>query len=256
MVSRDARCARCRENLEAVRDRIADACRRAGRDPLSVRLVGVTKTVDVSATQMLFDAGCIDLAESRPQSLWKKAELLATAGTLPQWHLIGHLQRNKVQRTTGLLSLLHTLDSLRLLEAIDAEGRRSGRVCDVLVEINLTDDPQRTGVLGSAIEPLVEAAISLPHVYLRGLMGMASAVSPQDFSHATINTAGASDAIQRRQFANLREIRDQLVANLPAAVTLPELSMGMSEDFEAAILEGSTMVRIGSALWEGLADES
>ena len=87
-------------------------------------------------------------------------------------------------------------------------------------------------------------------------MGMASAVSPQDFSHATINTAGASDAIQRRQFANLREIRDQLVANLPAAVTLPELSMGMSEDFEAAILEGSTMVRIGSALWEGLADES
>ena len=118
---------RCRQNLAAVRDRIATACRTAGRDSGDVRLVGVTKYVSAELTRMLLAAGCHDLAESRPQSLWAKAAALADHEPAPRWHLIGHLQRNKLRRTLPLMSLLHSLDSVRLLEAIEAEAAGSRR---------------------------------------------------------------------------------------------------------------------------------
>lgn len=230
---------RCRANLEAVRERAAAACRRAGRDPADVLIVGVTKYVDEAATRLLLEAGCHDLAESRPQSLWRKAEALAAAVPPPRWHLIGHLQRNKIRRTLGLLTLLHSLDSQRLLEAIEAEAAAAGRVCEALVEVNISGDPGRTGVPEAEVAAVLEAAADCPHVRIRGLMGMAGL--PED-------PGGAG--LARRQFAQLREIRDRLA--IPA-VPLEELSMGMSDDFEDAILEGATIVRIGSALWEGIA---
>ncbi len=231
---------RCRANLEAVRERAAAACRRAGRDPADVLIVGVTKYVDEAATRLLLEAGCRDLAESRPQSLWRKAESLAAVVPPPRWHLIGHLQRNKIRRTLGLLTLLHSLDSLRLLEPIEAEAAAAGRVCDALVEVNISGDPGRTGVPEAEVAAVLAAAADCPHVRIGGLMGMAGL--PDE--------AGGGDGPARRQFSRLREIRDRLAT---PAVPLEQLSMGMSDDFEDAILEGATIVRIGSALWEGIA---
>ena len=243
MPAADIHADRCRGNLAVVRGRIAEACRRAGRDPGDVRLVGVTKYVSEAATRMLLEVGCIDVAESRPQSLWPKAAALAAVDPAARWHLIGHLQRNKIRRTLPLLSLLHSLDSVRLLKALEAEAAAAGCVCDALVEVNLAGDPGRTGVLESDVAALVDAAGGTPHVRLLGLMGMAAA--PE---------GGAGIAVARLQFARLRELRDTLAGRMPAAAGLVELSMGMSGDFEEAILEGSTLVRIGSALWEGIDD--
>lgn len=241
MPAEDAIIARCRENLAAVRERIAEACSRAGRRPDDVRLVGVTKYVSVDAARMLLDAGCIDLGESRPQSLWSKAEALAGHHPAARWHLVGHLQRNKIRRTIGLLTLLHSLDSLRLLEAIEAEAAAAGRVCDALVEVNISGDHGRTGVPEPEVAAVLAAAVDCPHVRIGGLMGMAGL--PDD--------AAGGDGLARRQFGRLRELRDRLAT---PPVPLAELSMGMSDDFEDAILEGATLVRIGSALWEGIAD--
>lgn len=233
---------RLRDNLAAIRDRIADACRRSDRPETAVRLIGVTKYVSADLTAELVHAGCHDLAESRPQALWAKAEALGGLAEPPRWHLVGHLQRNKVRRTLGMVSLLHSLDSLRLLDALDVESALVGRPCDVLVEVNLSGDPQRTGLAPADVAPLLAAAAARAHVRVRGLMGMASAPDgPQ------------ASAIARRQFSDLRDLRDRLRADLSPEAALEELSMGMSGDFEEAILEGATLVRVGSALWEGVA---
>ncbi|MFM7412285.1 MAG: YggS family pyridoxal phosphate-dependent enzyme [Planctomycetota bacterium] len=229
---------RCADNVAAVRDRIAAACRLAGRPADAVRLVAVTKYVDAATTRLVAECGCPDLAESRPQQIWAKAEALAASGPAVRWHLVGHLQRNKVRRTLPALAVIHTLDSRRLLEAVEAEGAVLGLACDVLVEVNLAADSGRSGTPVAEVPGLVAAAAAARHVRLRGLMGMAS--------HPD---SPAADA--RRDFARLRDLRDTLVGVAPADA-LRELSMGMSGDFEAAILEGSTMVRIGSALFEGL----
>lgn len=231
---------RCRENLAAVRGRIDEACRQAGRDPAAVRLIAVTKYVDAAVTRAIAVAGCHDLGESRPQSLWAKAEALAAGGPSIRWHLIGHLQRNKVKRTLAVVDLIHTLDSRRLLEALDVEAAAAERPCQVLVEVNVAGDPGRTGATEAEARDIVLAvAARHPFIRLRGLMGMASV--PE----------GANAADQaRRQFAWLREFRDRLARE--SGCDLPELSMGMSGDFAEAIAEGATMVRIGSALFEGL----
>jgi pyridoxal phosphate enzyme (YggS family) len=217
---------------------VAEACRRAGRAVEDVTVLAVTKYVDAEVCRALVDVGCRDLAESRPQQLWERAAALAPAVPAPRWHLVGHLQRNKVRRTLPLVSLVHTLDSQRLLETIEEESSRAGHVCDVLVEVNLTNDPGRSGAAEADVPRLVAAAAASAHLRLRGLMGMAS--------HPD---SAAADA--RRDFARLRGLRDRLAGGLPPD-TLGELSMGMSGDFEEAILEGATMVRIGSALVEGL----
>jgi pyridoxal phosphate enzyme (YggS family) len=241
--------ARCLTNVTAVRERIAAACARAGRDPAEVRLVAVTKYVDAALTRLVHEAGCLDLAESRPQAIWTKAAALAGVTPPIRWHLVGHLQRNKIRRTLPHLSLVHSLDSMRLLEALDAEAAaaesRTGERLPIrgLLEINLSGDPGRTGATEAEAERMVTAAGNHLHVEIGGLMGMAS-VPDGDTTRA------------RREFARLRELRDRLALLTPGGAGLPELSMGMSGDFETAILEGSTLVRIGSALFEGLDREA
>lgn len=224
---------RIRANLGRVRAEVAEACRRAGRAASEVRVVGVTKYVGVDQARALLAAGCVDLAESRPQRLWGMAAALPAA----HWHLVGRLQRNKVRRTLAIRPLVHSLDSLRLLEAIDAEAAAIGGACDALVEVNLDGDPSRGGVGLQEAAALVDAAAG-SRVSLRGLMGMASAPGP-----------GSPPDAARRQFEALRRLRDGLAADHPGIV---ELSMGMSGDFAEAILEGATIVRIGSSLWEGV----
>lgn len=237
--SPDDAAARVAANLVRIREQVAAACRQAGRATSEVTLIGVTKYVDAATARLVHAAGCHDLGESRPQALWAKAEALADLAPPPRWHLIGHLQRNKIRRTLAVNALIHSLDSLRLLDALEAEAAALGCVCESLVEVNLAGDPGRTGAGETEAEQIVAAAAAMRHVRVCGLMGMASV--PDGDRHAA-----------RREFARLRVLRDRLAATLPGGDGLRELSMGMSGDFAEAILEGATLIRIGSALFEGL----
>jgi len=232
---------RVAQNLAEVRERIAAAARAAARDPLTVTLVAVTKYVDVATTQLVVDAGCLDLGESRPQQLWDKAAALQTSDV--RWHLIGHLQRNKIRRTLPDVALIHSGDSLRLLEEINrvAEAAARDRPVPVLLEVNVSGEPAKHGFALDALPPLLDAIAALTHLDVRGLMAMARL----DDDHTAA----------RHDFAALRELRDRLRSAWHGRFSLGELSMGMSGDFEQAVAEGATIVRVGSALFEGLAGE-
>jgi pyridoxal phosphate enzyme (YggS family) len=230
--------ARLAENLARVRQQIAEAANRSGRKPEEVRLVGVTKYVDTVTARALFDAGLHDLAESRPQELWRKGELLRE---LPiRWHFVGHLQRNKIDKTLPLTSLLHSGDSLRLLEGVSAAAMKQGRSIDTLLEVNISGDVAKHGFPPESLKAELAPIAALGGIKVRGLMGMAA-------------LEGGSEQA-RRDFAALRELRDDLRCDCPPQIELTELSMGMSGDFIEAIEEGTTIVRVGSALFEGLAE--
>jgi pyridoxal phosphate enzyme (YggS family) len=229
------------ENLARVREHIAGAAEAAGRRADEITLVGVTKYVGPREAAELAAAGCSDLGESRPQELWSKAETLERSGTSPdvRWHLVGHLQRNKIRRTLPLVTLIHSVDSERLLAAIDQARRDAGDKSppvDVLLEVNTSGEAAKHGLAPQDVEPLLAAAQNYPHVSIRGLMTMAA--------------FEGGPAVAAQNFAALRELRDRLRPNVPDCVGLDSLSMGMSGDFEIAIREGATIVRVGSALWE------
>ena len=232
------------DNLAKVRERISRAAERAGRRPDEITLVGVTKYVGTAEADQLILAGCADLGESRPQELWQKAgEVASTAGSSPvRWHLIGHLQRNKIRRTLPLVYMIHSVDSERLLAAIDEElgvtGARQTGPLKVLLEVNTSGEGGKHGLSPDAVEPLLASAMKWSHLELCGLMTMAA--------------LEGGPAVAGRNFAALRELRDRLRPLAPAGMHFDELSMGMSGDFEVAIAEGATIVRIGSALWENV----
>jgi pyridoxal phosphate enzyme (YggS family) len=215
--------------------------------------------VGLAEVQALIAAGCRDLGESRPQELWQKAAELAIAASessrlaprderisrseMPtlepiHWHFIGHLQRNKVRRTLPLVSWIHSADSLRLLEEIDKEAAAIGCRPKVLLEVNTSGEAAKHGFQPGQVEPLLPRLAELQHLDLRGLMCMAALDGDLD--------------VARRNFADLRELRDRLRRVAPANISLDELSMGMSGDCEIAIEEGATMVRLGSALFKGV----
>jgi pyridoxal phosphate enzyme (YggS family) len=226
--------ARIAENVSHIRGRIADAAARSGRAASDITLVAVTKYVSAAEVRALVAAGCRELGESRPQQLWEKAAELAD---LPiQWHLIGHLQRNKVRRTLPLVAMIHSVDSPRLLAAIDAECGGTREFSSVLLEVNTSGETAKHGLQPGEVEPLLTELPRYRHVAVGGLMCMAS-------------LEGGADAA-RRDFAALRQLRDRLRGRCPPGVALDELSMGMSGDFETAIEEGATIVRVGSALFE------
>jgi pyridoxal phosphate enzyme (YggS family) len=236
---------RLRDNLSAVRQRIAEAALASGRSADQVRLVAVTKYAGDDVIHDLVAAGCFDLGEARPQALWAKAAALAEALSADlalsqqiRWHLIGHLQRNKIERTLPLVSLIHSADSLRLLRAIEQTGAQHDRRVPVLLEVNVSGDSTKHGFAPSEVAAVLPEVAAMEHVSLRGLMCMAA--------------REGDEAVARRNFASLRELRDGLRPDLPDRARLDELSMGMSGDFEIAIEEGATVVRIGSALFEGV----
>lgn len=218
---------------------VHEAAQVAGRAPDSVKIIGVTKYVDVEVTRSLLNSGCMDLGESRPQSLWEKCEAIQQVGldSPPvRWHLIGHLQRNKVRRTLPLVHLIHSVDSKRLIDQIELDAvALNGRVA-ILIEVNVTPDQNKTGVSIRDAEELVEYALQMKRIRVEGLMGMASLEGDADQAS--------------RDFATLRQLRDNIEVRLQ--IKLPELSMGMSGDFREAIAEGATLVRIGSALFQGI----
>jgi pyridoxal phosphate enzyme (YggS family) len=227
---------RIADNLARVRDQMAAAAQRSGRQPEAVRLVAVTKSAPSDLVRRLLEFGVADLGESRPQELWSKAQSLAKFE--PRWHLIGHLQRNKIRRTLPHLTLMHSVDSRRLLVAIDEEARAIDRVAAVLLELNISGDITKTGLPPEELGVVLQSAARLPNVAVRGLMGMAA-------------LAGGPETA-RRDFSGLRELRDRVAKNAPGEISLEDLSMGMTDDFEIAIEEGATLVRVGSALFEGV----
>lgn len=222
-------------NLKAVRRRIALAAKCCDRDPESIKLVAVTKSASITAIRAAIEAGCLDLGESRPQELEHKAAEIADPSV--RWHLIGHLQRNKVRRTLPLVSLVHSVDSLRLLDTMQAENQAVGRMSDALLEVNISGDETKHGFRPDEMAEVVAQLGRFPLVQIRGLMAMAA--------------REALDAALT-DFGNLRTLRDNLKSACPPGVNLSELSMGMTGDLEAAITEGATIVRVGTALFKGL----
>jgi PLP dependent protein len=230
-------------NLAAVRRRIAEACKRAHRQPEDVRLVAVTKTADDDVLRDLVVLGQLDLAESRVQQLTERAAALQVwlakqppDRAKPRWHMVGHLQRNKVKACLTAAEVIHSVDTLRLAEEINVRADRAGRVIDCLMEVNCGNESQKEGVAVGAAAHLAEQISTLRNVRLIGLMTMAPRVpDPRDARFA---------------FARLRELFDEMRNDKIGGKHLNHLSMGMSDDFEVAVEEGATMVRIGSALFE------
>jgi pyridoxal phosphate enzyme (YggS family) len=220
------------ERLAAVRSRIADAGRRVGRDPAAVALVAVTKTVSARVAAVAAELGQLDLGENRPQELWQKAAAVPSA----RWHLIGHLQRNKIDRTIPLVTLVHSVDSERVLDAIDAFGRKRSQPVSVLLEVNCSREESKGGFRPEELPVLGDRLPSLSGLAVRGLMTMAAYVEDPELA--------------RPAFAELRRVRDELRSR--TGLELPHLSMGMSNDFEVAVEEGGTLVRVGTTLFEGL----
>jgi pyridoxal phosphate enzyme (YggS family) len=224
------------ENVARVRRRITEAAARSGRSAEQVSLVAVTKYVGPDHARALVQAGCDLLGESRPQQLWEKAEALQD---LPiRWHMIGHLQRNKVRRTLPLVQMIESVDSPRLVETADRIAGELSRRVPILLEVNVSGETAKHGFPPEAVEPFLEELPGYRNVEVRGLMCMAAW------------GGGPEDA--RGDFARLRELRDRLERNCPQGVSLNELSMGMSGDYPVAIEEGATIVRVGSALFEGV----
>jgi pyridoxal phosphate enzyme (YggS family) len=228
-----------RQRLDAVEGRLCAACRRVGHPRADVTLVAVTKTVPVEVAALLPELGVLDLGENRPQELWKKSAALPPA---VRWHLIGHLQRNKVERTLPLVHRIHSVDSLRLLQALEAEAARRRVLPEVLLEVNASREANKQGFTPEEVPELAPPLANLRCVRVGGLMTMAAYEEDPERCRPT--------------FALLRSLRDRLQAALGPAHSLVHLSMGMSNDFEVAVEEGATIVRLGSVLFEGLAGEA
>lgn len=218
------------ERLREVRDRIARAAQRTGRDPASVALVGVTKGVDAARVRAAVSAGLWDLGENRVQEALRK---MAEVGPGPRWHLVGHLQRNKAKHAVGLFVLIHAIDTAALAQAVDRAAGAIGRRVPVLLEVNVSGEPTKFGVAPADLETLVEAVVRCPYLEPAGLMTVAP---PSDDPERV-----------RPVFRALRALRDR--ARRRVGEPFRELSMGMSDDFEVAIEEGATMVRIGRAIF-------
>lgn len=226
---------RLQANFRGVLDRIAAACLRSGRSPADVRLVAVTKSGNMPAVQSLVELGARDLGESRPQQLAERAALIQ--GPV-RWHLIGHLQRNKVRLVLPFVECIHSIDSTRLLARVDEVAGELDLQPRVLVEVNVSGEESKGGFSPDEVVSQWPRICAFRNVQIDGLMTMAPLVDDVEKT--------------RPVFRSLRELRDRLASRLQDAPQLRELSMGMSEDFEIAVEEGATMVRVGSLLFEGI----
>ena len=243
------------DNLSRVQDRIAIACDRVGRKPAEVILVAVTKSVGLEVIRALVELGQTELGENRPQELIKKTAMLEElnlrakqAGLGDQdssgevkavsWHMVGHLQRNKVGMVLNCSRMIHSVDSLRLAEEISTQAGKRGVSVDVLMEVNCSGESSKYGVIPAAVNHLAEQCITLEHIRLMGLMTMGPlAANPED---------------SRKAFVRLRELSEEMHAGGYVGHECKHLSMGTTQDYMVAVEEGATMVRVGRALFEGL----
>ena len=221
------------ERLAGVRQRIADAAARSGRTASDVTLVAVSKFHPAGAVREALACGQLDFGENYVQEALAKQESLAGVSPAPHWHFIGHVQTNKAKDVAGRFELVHTVDDIRLAEGLNRRLPEAVPFQKVLLQVNLGHEPQKSGVEDEALPQLAEAVMQLPRIRLLGLMGM-----PPFFDDGEA---------ARPYFAHLRELRDALETRLGCA--LPVLSMGMSGDFEQAIEEGATLIRVGTTLF-------
>lgn len=220
-----------RGRLDGIRTAVARAAVRAGRDPVGVALIAAVKQVPVERVRAVLELGVTDLGENRVQEAEDRIAALGRASA--RWHMIGHLQRNKTGRAVELFDRIQSVDRLELAETIARRASALGRVVAVQLEVNVSGEVTKFGVAPDQLVALARAVARLPGVRLDGLM--------------TIGAPVAEPEAARPGFARLRGLRDQ--AQQALGVPLPELSMGMSGDFEVAVEEGATMVRIGTALF-------
>ena len=217
------------ERLKVVRTSIEDAASRSGRPPSDVTLVAVSKTWPADVALEAISAGVTDLGENRAQEFKEKASLLEGKA---RWHFIGHLQTNKVRQVVGACELIHSVDRLALAEAIDRRASARGLVQDVLIEVNVAGDPSKHGIEPARAIALAEEVDAMAGVKVRGLMTMPPYPDEPEES--------------RPYYKELAALSKQLLVELPEAA---ELSMGMTRDFEVAVEEGATVVRIGTAIF-------
>ncbi len=220
-------------NLAAVREQIAEACRKAGRREDEVTLIAVSKTKSAAAIREAWDAGQREFGESYVQEFLEKVEAPELSGLLLDWHFIGHLQSNKVRQIVDKVTMAHGIDKVSTAEELSKRAAQHDLTVDYLLEVNVSREGTKYGLDPDSVLQAAEQCFTLPNVRLRGLM--------------TIASPDPSEA--RREFAELRQTLDKLRQNAPEPSLLTELSMGMSGDFEEAILEGATMIRIGTAIF-------
>jgi len=245
------------ENLKRVEERIESACARAGRSRKDITLIAVTKSVSIDVIRTLVDMDVLDLGENRVQQLTKRAAMISEwldrrdlgpggfttkppgARPKPRWHMIGHLQRNKVKAVLPWVEMVHSVDSLRLAEEISHRSAVLDRTTPILIEVNAGGEESKHGVAVAAATHLAAELSSLPNIEVRGLMSMAPFTS--------------DETIIRQAFERVRDVFDETVGQRLCGPVFNSLSLGMSNDFEYAIESGATHVRIGTALFEGVA---
>ncbi|MBI5473038.1 MAG: YggS family pyridoxal phosphate-dependent enzyme [Ignavibacteriae bacterium] len=222
-----------RENIEEIRRRIESACRRSGRHASEVTLLAVSKTFLAGAVDEAVSAGLNDVGENYVQELLEKREALKSRDV--RWHFIGHLQSNKVKYIAEWIHLIHSLDNAGLAHELDKRAEQVKRTLDVLVEVNTTDEQSKFGVRPEKAVEFVRSLTDLSHIRLAGLMTIGPFLPDPEGS--------------RPMFRTLRQLRDEIAALHQQNVTMQHLSMGMTGDFEVAIDEGATIVRIGTAIF-------
>ena len=220
------------ENLEQVRKNIDEACRMAGRDPKEVTLIAVSKTKPVSMLKEAYDAGARCFGENKVQEIMDKHPQLPED---IQWHMIGHLQRNKVKYIVDKVSMIHSVDSLRLAQTIEQEAAKHNVCVPVLLEVNVAQEESKFGLKMDEVLPLIEAVADFPHIKVQGLMTIAPYVE------------NAED--NRDFFRQLKKLSVDIEAKNINNVSMSVLSMGMTGDYQVAVQEGATMVRVGTGIF-------
>lgn len=219
-------------NLQEVERKIQAACRKANRKREDITLIAVSKTKPVSALQEVYDLGIRCFGENKVQELSEKYPQLPSD---INWHLIGHLQRNKVKNVIGKASLIHSVDSVRLTETIEAEAAKKDLIVDILIEVNVAEEDSKFGVSVSDALPIIETISKFPHIRIKGLMTIAPFVENAEEN--------------RSVFARLRKLSVDIAEKNIDNVSVGILSMGMTNDYEVAIEEGATMVRVGTGIF-------
>ncbi|HET6272348.1 MAG TPA: YggS family pyridoxal phosphate-dependent enzyme [Bacteroidota bacterium] len=221
------------QNVEHIRERTRIACLKAGRDPAAVTLLAVSKTFPATAVKEAVDAGVLDIGENYVQEMLKKREDLQDSSI--RWHFIGHLQSNKVKYLSDWVFLIHAVDNATLAGEINKRGVQFGRFVDILVEVNTTDESSKFGVHPQETVEFIQSLSSLDHIKIKGLMTIGPFLPDPEGS--------------RPMFRQLRMLKEEIsLLNLPN-VEMEHLSMGMTGDFEVAIDEGATIIRIGTAIF-------
>lgn len=221
-----------KENLENVEEKIQEACRRSGRKREDITLIAVSKTKPIETLQHAYDLGVRVFGENKVQELSEKYDALPDD---IHWHMIGHLQRNKIKYIIGKTELIHSVDSLRLAEAIEKEAAKRNLTADVLMEVNIAREESKFGLLPEEVDEFIEKVQKLPHLQVKGLMTIAPFVeNPEE---------------NREVFAQLKKLSVDIATKNAHNITMSILSMGMTNDYQIAIEEGATMIRVGTGIF-------